>query len=95
MRQATKGPISAGGSGKILRVRAGASREEAPEESIFLKRDAVPDGLWTGSEQSGTQEWSTQEGPQNTERLWPRGRRSKADRPDERKTSEPSGRAVE
>jgi hypothetical protein len=39
----TKGPISAGrqcqssfGSG------SGASREEAPEESIFLKRDAVP-----------------------------------------------------
>ena len=41
-RQVTKGPISAGrqcrgsfGSG------SGASREEAPEESVFLQRDAA------------------------------------------------------
>jgi hypothetical protein len=50
-----------------------ASREEAPEESIFLERDAVPGGLRIVGEQSGTQEWSIQEGPRNTGRFWLRG----------------------
>jgi hypothetical protein len=39
----SKGPISAGRQcGSSFGNGSGASREEAPEESIFLKRDAVP-----------------------------------------------------
>jgi len=49
------------------------SREEAPEESIFLKRDAAPGGSRIVGEQSGTREWSTQEGPRNIGRFWLRG----------------------
>lgn len=56
VRQVTKGPISAGrqcrgsfGSG------SGASREEAPEESIFLQRDAARKHFGA-EERSGTQE---------------------------------------
>ena len=41
--------------------------------SIILKRDAAPEGLRTGGERSGTQEWSAQEGPRNTELFWLRG----------------------
>jgi hypothetical protein len=37
-------------------VLLGASREEAPEESIFLKRDAAPGGLRIVGERSGTRE---------------------------------------
>jgi hypothetical protein len=40
---------------------------------IILKRDAAPDGLRIGGERSGTQEWSAQEGPRNTEWFWLRG----------------------
>ena len=73
-------------------VLFGASREEAPEESIFLKRDAAPEGLRIVGEQSGTQEWFPQEGPQNNGWFW-LGLRLQSGRAD-RKTSEPSGGAV-
>ena len=48
----------------------GASREEAPEEVIFLSRDAAPGVLRDRGEQSGTQEWLPQEGPRNIGRFW-------------------------
>src|SRR4029079_17242143 len=50
-----------------------ASREEAPDVLTILKRDAAPEGLRIGGERSGTQEWSAQEGPRNTEWFWLRG----------------------
>ena len=50
-----------------------ASREEAPEESIFSSATRLPDFLVRPGERSGTQEWSTQEGPQNTGWFWLRG----------------------
>ena len=46
-----------------------ASREEAPEELIFSSATRLPDLLVGFGERSGTQEGSTQEGPQNTERF--------------------------
>jgi len=73
-------------------VLFGASREEAPEESIFLKRDAAPEGLRTIGEQSGTQEWSTQEGPQNTGRFWLRGTSVPEDGPERSKDQRTFGR---
>ena len=72
-----KVPISAGRQcRRSFGNGSGASREEAPEESVFLKRDAVP-GLpdllrkaWKFGERSGTQEGPTQEGPRNIGWLW-------------------------
>ena len=81
--------------GSTFRGSSRASREEAPEESIFLKRDAAPEGLRTGGERSETRERSTQEGPRNTGRFWPMRPRFHEDGPEERKASEPSGGAVE
>ena len=72
-RQVTKDPISAGRQWKVPSGLSGASREEAPEELIFLKRDAAPTLPRKREEQSGTQEWSTQEGPRNIGRFWPSG----------------------
>ena len=43
VRQVTKGPISAGRQcGSSFGSGSGVSREEAPEESVFLERDAAP-----------------------------------------------------
>lgn len=48
-----------------------ASREEAPEEMIFLSCDAAPGVPRNSGERSGTRERSSQEGPRNIGRLWP------------------------
>jgi len=42
------------GNEKSFRVLIGASREEAPEEKIFLSRDAAPGVLRNPGERSGT-----------------------------------------
>jgi hypothetical protein len=47
-----------------------ASREEAPEESSSSSATRLPDLLVGFGERSGTQEGSTQEGPQNIGRFW-------------------------
>jgi hypothetical protein len=44
------------------------SREEAPEEMIFLLRDAA-EAVFGSGRQSGTQQRSSQEGPRNIGRL--------------------------
>jgi hypothetical protein len=41
MRQVAEGPISAGRQWKVPSGFSGASREEAPEEMIFMERDAA------------------------------------------------------
>ncbi len=93
-RQVTKGPISAGRNGKGF-GSSRASREEAPDVSIILKRDAAPDGLRIGGERSGTRRGGRPKKGRGTlsgfgfEEL----RFQKPGR-DGRKTSEPSGRAV-
>jgi hypothetical protein len=63
-RQQPKNRSLPAGSGVNLRGISGVSREEAPEEMIFLLRDAVQTPFGAG-EQSGTQKWSSQEGPWN------------------------------
>ena len=70
----TKGPISAGRQlRRAFGFLSGPAGKRAPEESIFLKRDAVPGGFRIFGERSGTQEGSTQEGPRNIGRFWLRG----------------------
>jgi len=54
-RQVTKGPISAGRNGKDF-GSSRASREEAPEESVFSSATRLPDSLVGSGERSGTQE---------------------------------------
>jgi hypothetical protein len=85
----TKGPISAGrqcqgsfGSGGV------ASREEAPEESIFLKRDAASSGFRIVGSEAGRKRDRPKKGRGTSDGLalcagWVPG-----------KTSEPSGGAV-
>ena len=85
----TEEPISAGRQlGGLFGVRSGASREEAPEEEIFLSRDAAPEVLRDWDEQSGTQEWLTQEGPRNigwfSPRICPKDRAPRRGRTGER-----------
>jgi hypothetical protein len=72
VRQVTKGPISAGRIGENFGSNR-ASREEAPEESVFSSATRFLHLLVRCGERSGTQEWSTQEGPRNTGRFWLRG----------------------
>jgi hypothetical protein len=50
---------------KSFRVLLGTSREEAPEESIFSSATRLLDLFVRLGEQSGTREYSTQEGPRN------------------------------
>ena len=63
-RQQSKNRSLPAGSGVNLRGIFGVSREEAPEEMIFLLRDAADSSFGAGK-QSGTQKWSSQEGPWN------------------------------
>ena len=63
-RQQPKNRSLPAGSGVNLRGISGVSREEAPEEMIFLLRDAA-DAPFGAGKQSGTQKWSSQEGPWN------------------------------
>jgi hypothetical protein len=72
MRQVTKGPISAGRIGRSLRVLTGPAgkRRRKSQSSLARRGSRPPRGE---GERSGTQEWLTQEGPQNTGRFWLRG----------------------
>src|SRR4029078_2651046 len=79
------------GKGQSLRVRGGASREEAREEEVASRATRLPGSSESG-ERSGTQERFPQEGPRNMEWFW-LGLRFQPDRAD-RTTSELSGHVV-
>jgi hypothetical protein len=92
VRQVTKGPISAGRQWKELSGSNRGQLGRGAGRGNCLSRDAVPGVLRNFGEQSGTQEWFPQEGPQNNGWFW-LGLRLQSGRAD-RKTSGPSGGAV-
>src|SRR6059058_6334865 len=70
MRQVTKGPISAGRQWKELSGSNLGQLGRGAGRGNCLSRDAVPGVLRNFGEQSGTQEWFPQEGPQNNGWFW-------------------------
>ena len=93
-RQATEAPISAGRRlGRGLGFSAGASREEAPEEMIFSTRDAAPNPSGSGAKRDAVGIIPRRAAEHRTALAENFG--SQAPGWTGRKTSEPSGSAVE